>query len=180
VDFSNVLAWLSGIVSAIIGGYVTYWFTRKADKEKAELAARDKQRSDDSAGYELLIRDWYKLLDIQPAYPALGLETSEADLPFPAGSAEASRRNVAYDLLFNIFARAYMLKDAFEKPGRLGTVDKWEAWDNWANEYFKRQSIRDHFVLWRDKYCSPGVDQWLESKATDRGNPMVTKQIQNF
>ncbi|MGO9985403.1 MAG: hypothetical protein ACLPIX_14505 [Rhodomicrobium sp.] len=160
---TNVLVWLGGVLSAVIGGYVTYLFTRKADREKAELMAREQQRKDDRAAYDLLIRDWYKLLDIQLAYPGLGIDVGEADVPFPPGSAECARRNTAYDLLFFIFNRAYSLKEAFASADRLGKIDTWEVWDKWANAYFRRQSIRERFAEWRGDWA-PGVEGWLEAK----------------
>lgn len=161
---SLIVGWIVGAITVLLGAYAKFWLDRKYDKERSARAARDQRRRDDVMGYEALVRDWYKLLDIQLAYPELGLESSEPDIVMRSDSIEARRRFAAYDLLMNILVRAFALREALQTPSRLGKIDTWRAWDAWATDYFGKASVRDHFAVWRGKFCPPEAEQWMLGK----------------
>jgi hypothetical protein len=157
--------WLTTHAAAtVIVGLITFFLTRVLDARRFRRQRLEDRRRLDISAYEMLVRDWHKILDIEISRPELCINAGDIDPQFEPESPDYKRRLAAYNLLFNLFGRLFVLQQALKDGQRLGTVDSLDSWDVWVTEYFKRPSIVTHFLAWEGEYFGPGVDAWLRDK----------------
>jgi hypothetical protein len=161
---STLWAAAIGVLGVIVGVMVEKYIERRVNHAKDEHFKKEQIRHIDRMSYDRLMDSWHKLLEFQLQHPSLKLEAGDKDVLLDPDSPDFFRRKTLYEFLFAIFEHYVSIRPALLDPDRLGPqTDSAQSWDDWVRNYFRKQSVRQHYVDWRKIYFQAEAVRWLDA-----------------